>query len=105
VLFSVVIPLLKLLMQTLCLLPLAGPVRAWLLTLNLRLSKWSMADVFVVALLVAYMAGAASGQAGDTLRMAARLEVGFYYFLAYCLFSIAAGRLLVTALSQEEPHV
>jgi hypothetical protein len=28
------------------------------------------------------------------LTMHARLGIGFYYFLAYCLFSIAAGTLL-----------
>ena len=55
---------------------------------------YSMADVFVMGLLVAYMAGSASGQMGDMLTMDARLEEGFYYFLAYCLFSVAAGILM-----------
>jgi len=45
--------------------------------------------------LVAYMAGSASGQMGDMLTMSSELEVGFYYFLAYCVFSIAAGSLMV----------
>ena len=53
-----------------------------------------MADVFVMGLLIAYMAGAASGQMGDMLTMDAQLEVGFWYFLAYCLFSILAGSLM-----------
>ena len=53
-----------------------------------------MADVFVMGLLVAYMAGSASGQMGDLLTMHAALEPGFYYFLAYCLFSIAAGMVM-----------
>lgn len=66
-----------------------------LLRINAALSKWSMADVFVIALLVAFMAGRASGHAGELLRMHAELGPGFYYFLAYCLFSIAAGALLV----------
>lgn len=47
-----------------------------------------------MALLVAYMAGSASGKMGDMLIMQAQLEVGFYWFLAYCLFSIAASALL-----------
>jgi exodeoxyribonuclease VII large subunit len=33
--------------------------------------------------------------AGELLQMHAVLEPGFYYFLAYCLFSIAAGALLL----------
>jgi len=45
-------------------------------------------------LLVAYMAGSASGQMGDMLTMDAQLERGFWYFLGYCVFSIAAGGLL-----------
>jgi hypothetical protein len=94
VLFSMVIPLFKLLLQ---LLSLFAPRDSWrdgLLWLNGALSKWSMSDVFVMGLLVAYMAGSASGQMGDLLVMDARLEPGFWYFLAYCLFSIAAGMMM-----------
>jgi hypothetical protein len=50
--------------------------------------------VFVMAMLVAFMAGRASGHMGELLVMNARLEVGFWYFLAYCLFAIGAGALL-----------
>ena len=94
VLFSLVIPLFKLMLQ---LLSLFAPHDSWrdaLLWLNGVLSKWSMSDVFVMGLLVAYMAGSASGQMGDMLAMDARLEPGFWYFLAYCLFSIAAGMMV-----------
>ena len=95
VLFSVVIPVFKLCLQ---LTALALPQVRWrapLWWLNASLSKWSMADVFVMAMLVAYMAGSASGQMGDLLTMDAQLEAGFYYFLAYCLFSIMAGILMM----------
>ena len=94
VFFSLIIPVFKLLLQ---LASLVIPIAQWresLLWLNAILSKWSMADVFVMALLVAFMAGNASGQAGDLLLMTAQLEVGFFYFLAYCLFSIATGTVL-----------
>jgi hypothetical protein len=97
VFFSLVIPVFKLLLQAAALaLPSAGLGRP-LLWLNAVLSKWSMADVFVMGLLVAYMAGSASGQMGDMLTMDAALEPGFYYFLAYCLFSIAAGAAMLRA--------
>ena len=95
VFFSVIIPLLKLCLQATALVLPKSQWRAPLCWLNARLSKWSMADVFVMAMLVAYMAGSASGQMGDMLTMSSELEVGFYYFLAYCVFSIAAGSLMV----------
>ncbi|WP_205743086.1 paraquat-inducible protein A [Halioglobus maricola] len=94
VFFSVVIPVFKLSLQALALCLPRADWRAPLLWLNAALSKWSMADVFVMGLLVAYMAGSASGEMGELLTMHARLESGFWYFLAYCLFSIFAGALV-----------
>lgn len=94
VVFSMIVPVGKMLIlagATLAPAAVAEP----LLRINAALSKWSMADVFVIALLVAFMAGRASGHAGELLQMHAELGPGFYYFLAYCLFSIAAGALLV----------
>jgi hypothetical protein len=90
----VVIPTLKLALQLVAMLAPEAALRRGLLWLNATLSKWSMADVFVMGLLVAYMAGSASEQMGDMLSMTASLEDGFYYFLGYCLFSIAAGGVL-----------
>ena len=94
VFFSLVIPLFKLSLQLASLFLSNSEMRAPLLWLNAALSKWSMSDVFVMGVLVAYMAGSASGQMGDMLTMYASLEPGFYYFLAYCLFAIAAGSLM-----------
>ncbi|MFV8819355.1 paraquat-inducible protein A [Haliea sp. E17] len=88
--FSIVIPTCKLLLQAVT-LAVEHPA---LVALNSALSKWSMADVFVMALLVTYLAGSASGRMGDQLTMQAQLEPGFYCFLGYCLFSIVAGGLL-----------
>lgn len=93
VFFSVVIPVFKLCLQAVALVLTRAEWRGLLLKVNAALSKWSMADVFVMALLVAFMAGSASGQMGDLLLTDARLESGFWYFLAYCLFSIVAGSL------------
>jgi hypothetical protein len=94
VFFSLVIPVFKLFLLVITVLVSSARAQGFLLRVNSTLSKWSMADVFVMGLLVAYMAGSASGQVGELLIMDARLEPGFYYFLAYCLFSIAAGSLL-----------
>lgn len=94
VFFSLVIPLIKLLLQATSLFLTQTGLHGPLLWLNSVLSKWSMADVFVMGLLVAFLAGGAADQSGDMLTMHANLGVGFYYFLAYCLFSVAAGSAL-----------
>ncbi len=97
VFFSLVIPVFKLLLQAASLLISHAGILRPVLWLNAALSKWSMSDVFVMGLLVAFMAGRAEDQAGDLLIMNAALEPGFYYFLAYSLFSIAATTLLSRA--------
>jgi hypothetical protein len=94
VFFSLVIPLIKLLLQATSVFLTQTGLHGPLLWLNSVLSKWSMADVFVMGLLVAFLAGGAADQSGDMLTMHANLGVGFYYFLAYCLFSVAAGSAL-----------
>ncbi|MGB0721342.1 MAG: paraquat-inducible protein A [Gammaproteobacteria bacterium] len=53
-----------------------------------HLGKWSMADVFVVALLVTYLGSSASGD------MEASLQTGLYFFVAYVLLSMAGGVML-----------
>jgi hypothetical protein len=61
------------------------------------ISKWSMADVFVVAVIVAYMAANATRNMDEIFVLDARFGVGFYCFLAYCLFSILATQLMKRA--------
>tara|TARA_R110001599_G_scaffold65838_2_gene185763 strand:+ start:11649 stop:12290 length:642 start_codon:yes stop_codon:yes gene_type:complete len=94
VFFSLLLPTFKLLLQAVSLLITRVEFRRPLLSLNAALSKWSMADVFVMGLLVAFLAGSSSDQTGDMLIMHASLGTGFYYFLAYCLFSVMAGSIL-----------
>lgn len=98
VFFSVLLPTFKLLLQAMSMLITREDFRRPLLSLNAALSKWSMADVFVMGLLVAFLAGSSANQTGDMLTMHASLGAGFYYFLAYCLFSVMAGSIL-----QESP--
>ena len=68
------------------------------------IGKWSMADVFVVAILLAFMATSGEGQTKTfevtILGMILPVEMitsiksglgaGFYYFLSYCLLSIGS---------------
>ena len=51
--------------------------------------KWSMADVFVVSVFMAFLAT----QSNDYLE--AILHPGFYYFLAYCIISICSSLLVL----------
>ncbi|MGO2167400.1 paraquat-inducible protein A [Pseudoalteromonas sp.] len=93
-LFSIVIPTLKLLMQLLhCFLPVSR-FKQVLGQVIQGLSKWSMVDVFVIALIVAYLAGNADGQMGELINVDAELGVGFWYFTGYCLFAVAASHLI-----------
>lgn len=86
-LFSVLIPLAKALMA----LPVlfGTPARrAGLLRCVQAISKWSMADVFAVGMLIALLV------AKGTANLSAVAGAGFYYFTAYCLVSNAAFQLL-----------
>jgi hypothetical protein len=100
--FSVVIPVLKLLLQLFA-LAIPGPMSRRVLGVNAALGKWSMADVFVMAMLIAFMAGRASNHVGELLIMDAQLERGFWFFLAYCVFAIAAGAVLQLLAAREQP--
>jgi hypothetical protein len=79
------------------------------------IAKWSMADVFVVALFITYLAAQASqaptgpGAAPPLLAFTAEFREGFYWFAAYCLFSLASqqytARLAATAAVDRERAV
>jgi Paraquat-inducible protein A len=58
------------------------------------IAKWSMADVFAVALLIVFLAAQASqttpgSSAPALIAFTAHFGAGFYWFAAYCLFSLA----------------
>lgn len=87
-LFSVLVPLTK--------AALLVPIFAWrgsprsyrLYRVVQTLSKWSMADVFAVGMLIALLV------AKGTANLSAVAGAGFYFFAAYCLVSNAAFQLL-----------
>lgn len=93
-LFSIVIPTLKLLLQLIYLFLPVNSFKRVLGSTVQRISKWSMVDVFVIALIVAYLAGNADGQMGELINMHAEFGAGFWYFTGYCLFAIAASSLI-----------
>lgn len=92
--FSIVIPTLKLLMQLLYIFLPVNKFKQMLGQVIHGVTKWSMVDVFVIAIIVAYLAGNADGQMGELINMHAELGTGFWYFTGYCLFAIAASSLI-----------
>ena len=60
------------------------------------IGKWSMADVFVIAIMVAYLAAVATEDTEDLFTLQAQFSTGFYYFLGYCVLAIAGSQLLST---------
>jgi Paraquat-inducible protein A len=76
------------------------------------IAKWSMADVFVVALFIAYLAAQASATPTTgpnaeppMIAFTAHFGAGFYWFAAYCLFSLATQQFTfrVAARTQQAP--
>jgi hypothetical protein len=90
-LFSVLVPCAKLGVSVVALLARGDAIRHRCARLVRAIGKWSMTDVFVVAVLLAFLA---SGQGGLT---DARLGPGLYFFAAYGLLSLAGGLLLGSA--------
>lgn len=66
------------------------------------ISKWSMADVFVIALFVTFLAARATQDSGELVRFNADFGSGFYFFGLYCLLSILASTLLPVRTDQPE---
>lgn len=86
--FSILVPFLKALILLVCFVLKNNELRQKLFTFIVRIGKWSMADVFVVGTLIAYLAGK------GTSELESGLNEGFYYFTAYCLVSILALEFL-----------
>ncbi|ABI73732.1 Paraquat-inducible protein A [Shewanella frigidimarina NCIMB 400] len=103
-LFSIVIPAIKLITMLILLLPVTPLIKQRLSKMISVIGKWSMADVFVVAIIVTYMAGNASAGMGDMLKTQSQFEIGFYYFLGYCIFSIASQMMIDMTQTQKSQN-
>jgi hypothetical protein len=94
-LFSVVVPVTKGLLVAWAAFMPNGVARVRTLRFVTAIAKWSMADVFAVALFIVYLAAQASQQppgegAPPLLAFTADFGPGFYWFAAYCVFSLAS---------------
>lgn len=88
-LFSVVTPVVKMVLSLMVLGLAHGRGRRLALATIHHVGRWSMTDVFVVAVLLAFLA---ANQARTT---DAAVGIGLYFFAAYALLALAAGHLLV----------
>ena len=88
-LFSVLLPVLKILLSLLALELRHSRARRTSVVLIKAIGRWSMTDVFVVAVLLAFLTA-------DTAQLTdATLGAGLYFFAGYGLLSIAAGHMMV----------
>ena len=92
--FSVVIPAIKGVLTLGSLLPLANRFRVPMQWLSDHMSKWSMADVFVIAIFISLLAAKGIQEDTGLVNFDATLGQGFYYFLAYCLLSVLSAHIL-----------
>ncbi len=93
-LFSIIIPVLKGLMMLFSYFKIDPALSLVLRNASGLISKWSMADVYVVGVFVAYLAANAVQKEGGLLSFNATLGSGFYFFLAYCVLSVLSAQLL-----------
>lgn len=93
-LFSVVLPLLKTGVAWLTLFSRTHHLSLRGLHLSHHLGKWSMADVFVVAILVAYF----SSNAGGLTQ--AEVQAGLWFFALYVVLSLLGSQLIGLQLRQ-----
>lgn len=87
--FSVLTPVAKLVLSLMALGLSDERRRARAAGVVHAIGRWSMTDVFVVAILLAYLS------ANSMQSTAAQPGPGLYYFAAYAVLSIIAGRLLL----------
>jgi hypothetical protein len=101
-LFSVIVPFVKAALVGWAMF--TGPdTRRRTLAFVEAIAKWSMADVFVVALFITYLAAMASQSTPlsgpPVVAFTAQFGPGFYWFAAYCLFSLATQQLTARVLA------
>jgi uncharacterized paraquat-inducible protein A len=106
-LFSVIVPLGKGALVALAMFMRDGRSRRRTLAFVETIAKWSMADVFAVALFIVYLAAQASAAPTSgpdavpaMLSFSAHFGPGFYWFTSYCLFSLATQQFTYRVASR-----
>jgi len=111
-LFSIVLPFLKMVLSAAYLYLKSFRNKKWVETVIFYLGKWSMADVFVVAIFMSYIGfyGLINSQLGDfgnnnssaidTINYS-KLSPGIIFFTAYCVLSIIMSTLIHKTMKRE----
>ena len=107
-LFSVVVPLTKAALVGAAVYMRNAASRMRTLHFVEAIAKWSMADVFAVAVLIVFLAAQATQQppgesAPPLLAFTAQFGPGFYWFTAYCVFSLASQQYTARLARQGVP--
>jgi len=106
-LFSIIVPVIKALLLTFVFFTPNPTLKRNIFEFVKTIAKWSMCDVFIVAILLAYLSTGShthveshqvsvfifSIDVNVAVKMKAQLEIGFYCFLTYCLLSLIALQL------------
>jgi len=98
VVFSVFTPITKLLLSIAAIKAPSPIIRNKAIGVIKAIGKWSMADVFVVGILLAIFSlqsGPGNSQGTD-----AQIGYGLYFFAGYCIFSLIVGHLLIHSKEQ-----
>ncbi len=106
-LFSIILPFFKMLLTTFYLYIEKARTSNFVKVVIFYLGKWSMADVFVVAIFMAYIGfygllnsqlGSMAGGGSDSMSIEtvnySKLSPGIIFFTLYCLFSIVMSTLI-----------
>ncbi len=107
-LFSVLVPLTKAALVGAAVYMRNAASRMRTLHFVEAIAKWSMADVFAVAVLIVFLAAQATQQppgesAPPLLAFTAHFGQGFYWFTAYCVFSLASQQYTARLARQGVP--
>ncbi|OJJ18047.1 hypothetical protein BKI52_29795 [marine bacterium AO1-C] len=96
--FSVLVPLVKLIFSLLLLFSGIARNSDWIKRLISSIGKWSMADVFVAAIFLAYLS---FQNMNSGINTESNPLLGAYFFLAYCLFSISSTYFIQASIKRE----
>ncbi len=99
-LFSVLFPLSKITLTLLHLFQRQWTQGKWMQFLLHKAGKWSMADVFVVAIFLAFLA---FNNMQTGLQTETNVLIGLYFFFAYVILSILSSYWLVPQIRPESP--
>jgi len=102
--FSIMVPLTKSVLVSWAVSQSDAVARRHVLFFVETIAKWSMADVFAIAVMIAYLAAQASQSVSGGAAIVvfnASFGPGFYWFTGYCLLSLAiqqvSARFLMTS--------